>query len=181
MTGSLKSLIKRNSPRPAPETVMARTSTKRPKRRRIQETQSFVFEIRSWQPQYFWSVNNTKFLEGPFWEHVGIEAEASCLLPKKVAGRTATFDFSGSRDFPDREAQRRDPSWRPKGIATLDLPPTNGRCYCSVPVEYLSFLMAGFAHGLFKFIVLSGPPLSRGHSTCTSIHLEQAINLEEYA
>jgi hypothetical protein len=141
---------------------------------------SFLFEIAEWHPEYAFSVGHDRFDEGPYSEHVDIEIKAICIAPKRWAGRSATFDLIGQRELMNRERYRHDPDWRPSGIAILDLRPRSGSFYVFIPYEALTFLLTGFAAGLFRYIDLWGPELKRSRSHCRSMRLLRAIDPEEY-
>ena len=74
----------------------------------------------------------------------------------------------------------REPDWRPNCVGALALPPSGGDFYLTVPLENMAFLLTAFAQGMFRYISLWGPQLSRGKSLCTSVQLLPTIDLNDY-
>lgn len=143
-------------------------------------TESFAFEITDFEPSYMLSVNHRAYEEKPLWEHTSVVMTAVCLLPKKVAGRTARFELVAERDAWTPTSWQRDHDWRPAGVGLLELPPPRGSFYAAIPFESMPTLMTALAHGLYRYILLHGPELKRGKSLCGSFHLMRAIDLDDY-
>lgn len=158
---------------------MARTS-KRVRTKRQTTPQYFIFEIAEWQPTYILSVNHDRYRDSAYREHAGIELQASCIFPRNLAGRVARFNIAGQRDCLMPEVFKRDSSWTPRCVGALELKPSQGHFYTSVPHESLPFLTTLFSHGAIRFVVLYGASMSRGRSLCSSFQLERAVNLEDY-
>ena len=154
--------------------------TKKRGRPRTQPMECYVFEIGEWKPSYILSVNRQRDRTGAFYEHIDIEIQTLCIYPKKLAGRSAQFTLSGQRNCLTPTAYQRDPDWIPNCVGLLELPPTRGRFYTAVPHESLSALITPLIHRLFHFVLLFGPPLSRGASLCSSMQFEQTVDLEDY-
>lgn len=152
-------------------------------KRRKQPTpsmQHFIFEIKEWKPSYLFSIDHSRYRDGPFSEHVGIELEASCIFPEDLVARNVMFHVAGKRDCLEPEILRHDPDWKPRCVGLLELPPERGTFLTSVPHESLAVLLIALAHGLLRFILLYGPPLSRRKSLCSSIEWASSVNLEDY-
>jgi hypothetical protein len=150
------------------------------KRRKQKISESFIFEIVRWSPSYFFSVDSNKHRDGPYNEHAGIEIEATCIFPETLKGRSAQFEIAGSRDCLTPWSYKNDPDWVPRCVGELVLHPTRGRFYTSVPHDSLPFVLTAFAHDLFRYVLVYGPPLNRSKSLCSSFHLMQSVDLEEY-
>jgi hypothetical protein len=60
------------------------------------------------------------------------------------------------------------------------LPPTAGRFYASIPHDSLAGFMTAMAHGLYRYILLYGPPLVRGKSLCNSLDFKRTIDVDDY-
>ncbi|MGB4056707.1 MAG: hypothetical protein WBK77_01335 [Alphaproteobacteria bacterium] len=65
-------------------------------------------------------------------------------------------------------------------VGKLTSHPTGGMFLANVPHENLAFLLSALNQNLFRYILLSGAPLSRGKSLCRSIHFTGSVNLEDY-
>ena len=147
---------------------------------RYEPSEIYIFEIARWEPTYGLSVDPSRDRAGPYSEHAILEIQATCILPRKLAGRTAQFSLAGQRDFLSPPDYKHDPKWTPRCIGLLELPPSGGRFYALVPHDSLPMLMASLALRMCRYILLFGPPLSRGKSLCTSLQLERSVDLEDY-
>lgn len=56
--------------------------TRRPRKRPIQETDSYVLEIMEWEPICHISIGKKFLTDDEYWEHGSFELEARGLLPK---------------------------------------------------------------------------------------------------
>jgi hypothetical protein len=142
--------------------------------------ESYIFEITRFEPTYSLSVEHRKHHDGPYWEHADIAFDASCLFPAKVAGRTANFTLVAERDFWTPYQWQQDHDWRPLGVGMLELSPSHGRFYSHIPFDSMPGFVTAMAHGLYRYALLSGPPLKRGKSLCRSIHFSRMIDLDDY-
>lgn len=148
-------------------------------RARTPPSQSYVFEIKDWEPSHLLNVNQKRNGEGPCNEYVTIEFLGSCIHPEALKARTVRFDISGRREMLEPEVYRRDPAWKPLCIGLLESHPSGGRFYFSVPHDNMAFILSAFAHGCFRYISLWGPALKRGKSLCMSVHLTRSVDLDE--
>ena len=139
----------------------------------------FVFEIQKWEPSYTLSVADRRDRDGPYHETVLIELETACVLPKKLAGKKVTIDVFGKRNAFDSASHLHDPMWNARWMGLLDMLRSEGAFYTSMPHDSLPLLLASLAHGLFRYVLLWGPALSRGKSFCTSIEWKRSVDLEE--
>ncbi len=155
-------------------------SAKKRRKPRYEPVESYVFEIVRWEPSYGFSVDQNRDREGPYREHTILEIQTSCIYPKKLAGRATHFSLSGRRGCLVPPVYRHDPEWVPRCVGMLELPPSGGRFYTSVPHDSLPALITPLVHRLYRYILLFGPPLSRGKSLCFSMQLERTVDLEDY-
>jgi hypothetical protein len=142
--------------------------------------ESYIFEITSFAPSYGLSVEHRKYADGPWWEHAEIEIDATCLFPASLAERTATFTLVADREFWTPYDWQKDHAWRPNGVGLLEVSPTQGRFYAPIAFESMPGLLTAMAHGLYRYILLYGPPLKRRKSLCTSIRFSRTIDLQNY-
>ncbi len=154
--------------------------TKRRRKTPKEENQTYIFEIVAWQPEYLLSVDYDRYRRGPYHEYADIGLSTSCVHPKNWAGRPAQIVIMGEENFMMPEALKRDPDWTPNCVAAIYLPPANGDFALSVPMERLPFLMTAFSVGMFRYLLLWGPPLKRSRSMCTSVHFERTVDFTEY-
>jgi hypothetical protein len=140
----------------------------------------FIFEIGEMKPNYIFAVDHDKYREASYREFAGIDFEATCIFPKKLSGRPVSFGLMGQRDHMVPEAFKRDSSWKPRCVGSLDIGPRDGNYSMNVPYESLAFLATMFVSREARFVVLYGEPLSRGKSLCSTFHLEKEINLDDY-
>lgn len=155
-------------------------ASKRARSKQAIQPQYFIFEIGETQPTYILSVDHDRYRKSSYREHAGIEFQAVCVFPKKLAGRPVSFNLAGERGCLTPEAFQRDSSWKPRCVGSLEVKPDHGNFYTSVPHESLSFLATLFLHRDARFVVLYGEPLTRGKSLCSSVQLEKIVNLEDY-
>lgn len=139
----------------------------------------FIFEIIRWEPGYSLSVDNRRDRKGPYNEFAHLAVHTACTFPETLAGRAAYFQLSGKRDCLEPEVFQRDPSWNARCVGMLELPPSRGCFYTSVPHDSLLFLLTSLSHGLFRFVMLYGPILSRGKSFCSSMELLKSVDPED--
>lgn len=155
---------------------MATRSRKQP----VPRSESFIFELGEFQSSYMLGVNPRQDEDEPWWEHFSVLINATCILLKKVAGRIARFDIVADRKMFVPNAGAREPNWRPLGVGLLELPPSGGRFYVSVPHDTMLAFLTAVSSGHFGYAVLSGEPLARGRSLCRSLHFERSIDLTDY-
>ncbi len=137
---------------------------------------NYIFEITDFEPTYMLSVNPGADDENPWWEHASLGLSTVCRHPETIAGRPAAFELAADRAFWSPSELRHRPGWQPLGVGMLELTPRGGRFYASIPHDSLSMFLTAFANGLFRFIVLNGPPLRRGKSLCTSFEFKRAMD-----
>jgi hypothetical protein len=140
----------------------------------------YVFEIAGFEPTYMLSVNPRRDDDKPWWEHLSLEFATVCRLPERLAERPATFQLVADREFWTPYAWRRDHDWRPLGVGLLEISPMAGRFYASIPNDSMPTFMTAMAHGLYRYVLLYGPPLKRGKSLCTSLDFRRAIDFDDY-
>jgi hypothetical protein len=142
-------------------------------------SEAFVFEIKGWEPSYSLSINRMKDRPGPYSEFLNAEIATQCISPKHLVGRAATFSLFGERDMLDLETYKSDPNWKPRCIGMLELKPSYGRFYATVPHESLASIIPALIKGMYRFIMVSGPPLKRSCSFCDSFHLMTKVDPED--
>jgi hypothetical protein len=141
--------------------------------------ESYVFEIKEWEPSHLLSVNQDRYREGAYSEYLTIEFAGLGIHPDAIKGRTVRFDISGRRDMLEPDAYRRDPRWRPLCVGALETHRSVGQFYFSVPHDDMAFLLFAFVHGQFRYISLWGPVMKRGKSLCSSVHFMRSVDLSE--
>jgi hypothetical protein len=142
--------------------------------------ESYIFEIADFRPSYSLSVEHRKYEKRPWWEHTEIEFDSRCIFPEKLAGRTATFDLVADRNFWTPYAWQKDKDWRPACVGCLELSPSHGRFYCPIAFDSLPGLLTAMAHGLYRYVLVYGPPLKRGKSLCNNLQFMRTVDLDDY-
>jgi hypothetical protein len=132
--------------------------------------EAFLFEIKSWKPEYTFSRNGSDDDDNPYSEHLELFFETVCVEPEKLAGRKVSLLLSSRRDYLDPPSRRNGQDGKPKSIRHFHIPPSGGGFYTGVPHESMSFLMTALIHGQFRHAMLSGPPLYRGQTSPTALH-----------
>lgn len=144
------------------------------------EMESYIFELRSWQPKYLLAVDRDRYTESAHSEYAHLAFEGECVHPLVHAGRVAGFTLASRRDFMAPTHSKKDLDWKPNGLGVLELSKSRAEFYTGVPHETLVFLMNGLALNLFRYALVFGPPLKRGKSLCTTFEFLRDVNLEDY-
>lgn len=151
------------------------------KQKPVRETaECYIFRIDAWKPGYIFSVDSSTHRAGPYSEHLGLEVDATCVFPGKLTGREVQISLAGRRDCLSPFAYQQDVEWVPRCIGALEFPPSGGKFYTSVPHDSVAALTVSLAHHMYRYILLYGPPLSRGRSLCFSMQFEKSVNLDDY-
>lgn len=151
------------------------------KRKPVRETaECYIFQIDAWKPGYIFSVDSSTHRAGPYSEHLGLELDATCIFPEKLAGRAIQISLAGRRDCLSPFAYQQDEEWVPRCIGALEFPPSGGRFYTSVPHDSITALTLSLAHQMYRYILLYGPPLGRRKSLCSSMQFERTVDLDDY-
>lgn len=153
--------------------------TRKARKKPVETYALFIFEITGWEPRYELGINGSRYEDGAYHEVMLLTVQTVCRYPEKLAGRTAHFDLYGQRNFMEPQEWKRDPAWRPRNVAHLELPPSGGRCYARLPHESMAGLTTALAHQRFRYVSLQGPPLSRGSSLSTSIGFSRDEGLDD--
>ncbi len=143
---------------------------KKAHKKRTADHQLLIFEIKAWEPTYSFSVNRMDDREGDYSEYAELHLDTLCVYPDAYSGRTAKMIASSRRGLFAPPNPRRDPSEKPNSIGLLHLPPSGGSFYGRIPHDSMSYLLSAIAEGLFRYVMLSGPSLKRGHSQPTEVH-----------
>lgn len=149
------------------------------KHRKTEPNQSYVFEIVDWEPHYSLSLNRDRRDERLYNEYINIQFTGACVFPKPLVGRTAQFHVAGERNFMTPMIVQYQPDWQPRCVGELELRPSTGHFYTSMPIENLGFVLSAFEHSLFRYVCLWGPSLKWSKSLCLSMSFDKAVNFEE--
>ncbi len=147
--------------------TMVKAKRKSPKA----EYEHFVFKIKTWEPEYHFSVNQRADEPGNYSEHVEIKLEATCVEPKKCAGAGSHFILSSRRHCFPNEAKLIPLDKREKWLGELRLSSKEGWYYGGIPHESTAAIISALYSQLLGYLVLRGAPLYRGSSWCQSIEL----------
>jgi hypothetical protein len=145
----------------------------RKSRKRVAQSELFIFEITTWEPHYTFSVNRDPDKEGDCLEFFELHLDAKCVYPDKLVGRTASVIASSRRGLFTPPSPRRHPDEKPSSLGLLHLPPSRGSFYFGVPHESCSLLMLGLETKSLRFVMLSGPALSRGRSFINDLYFSR--------
>jgi hypothetical protein len=143
---------------------------KKTRARRTPDHQMLIFEIREWEPNYSFSLKRSGDSEEDYSEYAELHLDTVCVYPEPLSRRTATMIFSSRRSLFDHHNPHRDPSEKPDNVGLLNLPPSGGSFYGGLPHDSVPYLMSGLATERFRYVMISGPALKRGHSLSTAVH-----------
>lgn len=135
------------------------------------EYEHFVFEIKTWEPEYSFSVNQRP--DGPenYSEYIEIKLEALCIEPTKCTGAVTRFLLSSRRHYFSRGAKLLPVKEKENWLGELRLSSKEGSYYGGIPHESMAAIIAALSSQRLDRIVLIGAPLFRGSSWCRSIEL----------
>ena len=143
---------------------------KKARTKRAPDHQLLIFEISAWEPSYAFSLNRSGQDESDYSEFAELHLDTACVYPEPLAGRKASMIFSGRRGLFDKPDPRRDPRDKPYDVGLLQLSPSRGSFYAGVPHDTIPFLMSGIAVKQFRFVMVAGPPLKKGHMLATELY-----------
>ncbi len=146
---------------------MTKAKTKRPKK----EYEHFVFEIKTWEPNYNFSANRISDRPGHYSEYIEITLQTTCIEPTECAGSATRFILSSRRHCFSNEAKPLPLDKREKWVGELCLSKKEGSYYGGIPHESMAAITSALSSQKFGCVVLIGPPLFRGSSWCHSIEL----------
>jgi hypothetical protein len=81
--------------------------------------QSFYIEIEDWEPSYSFALEESKYREGPYWEHLELTITGLLLSPQRVKDCDVKLVLLASRE--DRRVLEQSPSedWKPLNVGVL--------------------------------------------------------------
>ncbi len=109
-------------------------------------------------------------------EYSEIHLETVCIEPEKISGRPVHFLLSSRRNYLAPPRIRGMPNDKPTSVGLLHIRKDGGGYYGGVPHESISIMMTCLAANHFRYVMLSGPPLSYGESWCTDLHLMKSAD-----
>lgn len=118
--------------------------------------ESFLFKIESISPDYSFGLGNPRFDRGAYSEHAHTEIVATCLAPKRFAGRTTAFTLLGSRDIAEELRQPDKAFQQPRGVGTLTVRGNRSEYLGSLPLDALLNLTQPIIAGGLEYISLAG-------------------------
>jgi hypothetical protein len=128
--------------------------------------QSYLFQIGRCEPSYGVGIARTNREQGRLAEYYQPQFVCDCLSPKKFKGQQIRATIIGDRDLNAREV---------RGLTSIGSLTLRGKTCSylgSLPMDMLSHVVTGVILGSYRYIYMSGTPLSRGHSDITSLHFD---------
>ena len=138
--------------------------------------QLIIFEIENWEPSYSFSLNGKGDDGRDYSEYAELHLDTVCVYPDEFIGRKAKVIASSRRELFASPNPPREPGEKPSYIGLLELRPSGGSFYAGVPHDSMTFLMSAIASQHFRYVMLSGPSLKRGHSLSTQIHFARTAD-----
>src|SRR5689334_4849950 len=96
---------------------------------RKKEYEHFVFTIKTWEPDYSFSINQSSDSPDNYSEYIEIELETICIEPKKCAGAATHFILSSRRHCFPNDVKLPAQEKRKRWIGELRLSPKEGSYY----------------------------------------------------
>jgi hypothetical protein len=145
--------------------------TKAKGKSRKKEYEHFVFAIKTWEPDYSFSINQGSDRPDNYSEYVEIKLETVCIEPERCAGAATHFILSSRRRCFPNDAKLAPQEKRESCFGELRLNPKVGSYYGGIPHESMAAIISALSSQRLGCVVLIGAPLSRGSSWCQSIQL----------
>ena len=157
-----------------------RSPSRKSTSRSPEERDSYLFRIGNILPDYSFGVGHSRFDLGSYAEYVHTEVIATCLIPKKLAGRTTKFTLMGDRHLASELTEPSYKEHKPNGIGTLIMHGQRSEYTGNLPFDALARLSALILADGFRFILLSGTALQRGTSRIDYIGFKKEADPDEY-
>ena len=153
-----------------------------PRRKKTQPIrfESFVFEIVTWEPEYRFALNCTKWPPGPYWEHCELMCQGPLLIPSKLTGRSVVLRIMADRTETAAAQHPTEVTSTPVSIGGLTLRGQQSDYLGSIPYDSFWGVMAMLTANKVRYITLHGEALSRGRSRIRSIGFQPSFNAEDY-
>lgn len=136
--------------------------------------QSFLFKIGRCEPTYGVGIGRLEKERGRLAEYYQPHFVCECLSPQKFNGQEARVVILGNRDFDPREVRGA------TSIGSLTLRGKTCSYLGSLPMDMLSHAVTGVILGSYRYIYMSGTPLSRGSSNITSLHFDYDFEPDDF-
>lgn len=150
------------------------------KSRNPETRDSYLFRIDSILPDYSFGIGHARVDIGSYAEYVHTEIKATCLIPKKLSGRTTRFTLMGDRQLASELVEPSYQENKPIGIGTLTMRGQRNEYMGKLPFDALANLSALILANGFQFILLSGTALQRGTSRIDYIGFKSEADPEDY-
>ena len=152
----------------------------RRKKTQVTEFQSFVFEIVTWEPEYHFALNSSKWPPGPYWEHCELTCQCTLLIPSKLTGRHVMVRVLGDRGEMTAVQRPAEVTSPPVAIGGLTLRGQQSDYLGSIPFDAFWGVTAMLAANRVRYITLHGEVLSGGRTRIRSIGFQPNFNAEDY-
>lgn len=150
------------------------------RKRSVLNYQSFYVQIDDCKPSYSFSLNSSKYLDGPLWEHLEITLNGTFLSPERMKGLRVPLVFLGRRDDQAKLENLTDSDWKPRNIGVLTIRGKRREFLGSLPYDALwglSHVLLS-ASGAFRIIHLYGI-FARGRVDVTSVNFSREVDPED--
>ena len=137
---------------------------KKSRKNRVPDHELLIFEIKAWEPSYVFAISGDHDRPEEYSEFAELRLDGACVYPDPYVGRTLKITASSRRELSERPKRWPRPEERADNIGLLELWPSRGSFYVGIPHDSLPFILTGLAAGQFRYVMLAGPSLKRGHS-----------------
>ncbi len=153
---------------------------KRPKKKKVVESEDYLFEILDWEFDYMFSSAKGMRTNKSFWEHAGIRFSTKMLAPDKYRDEALEVEFAGSRIEEKSLICEEDNETPSLSVGHLIVRKNERRYYGSIPMSVLLSLPPSLESKRTKYITLHGEKLFRGSARITSIGIKQSFDPDDY-
>jgi hypothetical protein len=140
---------------------------------------TYALRIASWEPSYMFALNDTRFHQGPYWEHAELKLSGECLAPAKLAGRTAKLTLLGDRRDKQMLEEPPQSDWKPLGVGSVTSRGDQTEFLGSIPIDALWGLISALASGTVQFVDMYGERLRYGSARLRSISFCRELDPED--
>lgn len=153
---------------------------RKPAKRTFDTPESYLFQIDRIMPDYSFGIGNSRFDIGSYSEYAHTEIAATCLAPKKLAGRVTRFTLMGNRQIVADLTEPSELERKPNCVGVLTMRGQQSEYSGKLPFDALYSVSASILAKGLRFILLNGPPLQRGSSRIGYIAFKAEIDLDDY-
>jgi hypothetical protein len=148
--------------------------------RSAQKYESFYVQIGDHHPDYTFSLNNSKYTVGPYWENLDVTINGTFLWPERMKGLGLSLVFLGRREHQPELEHPKEADWKPRNIGVLTIRGKRREFLGSLPYDALWELVQPLPSKLLETIHLYGT-YERGRVEVHSVNFAHEVDAENFS